>query len=111
MVRRLDSSLIYTMQFYDQAQGSVGWLPPFNERRPEAVEKIAFKKLVASERLPTPLWWTGKVSSELGDFVIRRVKGSLGQRMRAGFRTLIARLHSPCSTAPRCAVRRSTFSF
>jgi hypothetical protein len=90
MIRRPDGSLTYTMQFDDGAQGFVGWLPYFNKRWPEAVEKIAFKTRVATAGLPTPLWSTGTVSAELGDFVIKRVKGSLGQGMRGPFKAAAA---------------------
>jgi hypothetical protein len=90
VIQQPDGSLNYSMKFGDDATGFVGWLPYFNKRWPEALDKLVFKQRVADARLPTPLWSIDGVSSELGDFVVKGRKGSFGQRMRGPFKAAMA---------------------
>lgn len=86
LVRRPDRTLTYAMQFGDDAEGFIGWLPYFNKRWVEAYDKLAFKQFCARHGLPVPAWSVGRVAPELGDFVIKSARGSsFGQRMRGPF--------------------------
>lgn len=85
LVRQADGTVTYSMNFDDSAIGFVGWMPYFNKRWPEATDKLAFKQRCAQAGLPTPLWSTGTVSPELGDFLIKRTRGSLGHGIRGPF--------------------------
>jgi hypothetical protein len=74
------------MQFQDNAEGFVGWLPYFNKRWLEAYDKLAFKKRCEQLKLPVPAWSIGRIAPGLGDFVIKSARGSsFGQRMRGPF--------------------------
>ena len=86
LVRRPDRTLTYSMQFGDDAEGFIGWLPYFNKRWVEAYDKLAFKHFCTRHGLPVPAWSEGRIAPELGDFVIKSARGSsFGQRMRGPF--------------------------
>lgn len=95
LVRRPDRTLTYSMQFGDDAEGFIGWLPYFNKRWVEAYDKLAFKQHCARHGLPVPAWSAGRIAPELGDFVIKSARGSsFGQRMRGPFAAGEASLHT-----------------
>jgi hypothetical protein len=94
LVRNSDGTLTYSMQFQENAEGFIGWLPYFNKRWLEAYDKLAFKKRCNDLKLPTPAWSVGRIAPELGDFVVKSARGSsFGQRMRGPFAAAEANSH------------------
>lgn len=95
LVRRPDRTLTYSMQFGDDAEGFIGWLPYFNKRWIEAYDKLAFKRRCTQLGLPVPAWSEGSIAPRLGDFVIKSARGSsFGQRMRGPFAATDAAAHT-----------------
>ena len=86
IVRKSDGSRTYAIELESSAYGFIGWLPYFNKRWPVAIDKVAFKSACQSAGIPIPAG-APELTPALGDFVIKRARGSsIGQGVRGPFK-------------------------